>query len=108
MARKKLETLTEQMYYVLLSLSRGERHGYGVMQFTDQLTHGRVTVGAGTLYALLARFEQEGLIRLTREWEGRKYYALTGEGRRVLEEEYLRLQRLVRDGEDILKGGNTL
>ena len=31
MARKKLETLTEQMYYVLLSL-RAERHGYGVMQ----------------------------------------------------------------------------
>ena len=29
MARKKLETLTEQMFYVLLSLRR-ERHGYGV------------------------------------------------------------------------------
>ena len=31
MARKRLETLTEQMFYVLLSL-RGERHGYGIMQ----------------------------------------------------------------------------
>ncbi len=107
MSRTKLETLTEQMFYVLLSLTQ-ERHGYGVMQFTDPLTNGRVTVGAGTLYALLSRFEQEGLIRLTREWEGRKYYALTDEGRRVLEEEYLRLQRLVRDGEDILKGGSPL
>ena len=31
MARKRLETLTEQMFYVLLSL-REERHGYGIMQ----------------------------------------------------------------------------
>ena len=31
MARKKLETLTEQMFYVLLAL-RQERHGYGIMQ----------------------------------------------------------------------------
>ena len=30
MARKKLDTLTEQMYYVLLSLTK-ERHGYGIM-----------------------------------------------------------------------------
>ena len=54
MARKKLETLTEQMYYVLLSLT-GERHGYGIMQYVSDLTHNRVTIGAGTLYALLSR-----------------------------------------------------
>ena len=32
MARKKMDTLTEQMFYVLLAL-RGERHGYAVMQY---------------------------------------------------------------------------
>ena len=52
MARKRLETLTEQMFYVLLSL-RGERHGYGIMQAITELTGGRVSVGAGTLYAPL-------------------------------------------------------
>lgn len=52
MARKKLDTLTEPMYYVLLSLVE-ERHGYGVMQYASQLTGGRVATGAGTLYALL-------------------------------------------------------
>ena len=45
MARKRLETLTEQMFYVLLSL-RGERHGYGIMQAITELTGGRVSVGA--------------------------------------------------------------
>lgn len=46
-ARKKLDTLTEQMYYVLLALTE-ERHGYGIMQVTAQLTNGRVNIGAGT------------------------------------------------------------
>ena len=105
MARKKLETLTEQMYYVLLALSREELHGYGIMQSVAQLTEGRVSIGAGTLYALLARFEEEKLIVLTDNKESRKYYALTPEGRQALENEFERLRRQVADGERMLKGG---
>ena len=102
MARKKLDTLTEQMYYVLLSLTQA-RHGYGIMQYVDQLTRGRVAIGAGTLYALLGRFEKEGLIRLAAQEDNRKTYLLTEEGRRVLEEEFQRLQRQVADGAEILR-----
>ena len=83
MARKKLETLTEQMFYVLLSLRR-ERHGYGVMQAIAALSQGRVKVGAGTLYALLERFERDGFIRRTHTEDTRKYYCLTPEGERAL------------------------
>lgn len=101
MARKKLETLTEQMYYVLLSLTQ-ERHGYGIMQYVSELTGGQVTIGAGTLYALLSRFEEEGLIALTRTLEGRKYYQLTAEGEQTLQGEYDRLRRQVRDGAGLL------
>ena len=101
-ARKKLETLTEQMYYVLLALAE-ERHGYGVIQYAAQLTGGRVKLGAGTLYALLARFEQEGLIRPTKEEENRKYYVLTDAGRKTLEDEYDRLRRQVADGARVLE-----
>ena len=104
MARKKLDTLTEPMYYVLLALTE-ERHGYGVMQYANQLTNGRVNIGAGTLYALLSRFEKEGLIRSTKEQENRKYYRLTEEGRRVLEEEFDRLRRQVADGNYVLRKG---
>ena len=82
MARKKLETLTEQMFYVLLAL-REERHGYGIMQAIAELTGGRVSVGAGTLYALLERFEKDGLIRRTRTEDNRKYYILMPEGERT-------------------------
>ena len=103
MARKKLETLTEQMYYVLLAL-RSERHGYGVMQYIAGLTGGRVGVGAGTLYALLDRFERDGLIARTRMEENRKYYRLTEEGERTLRTEYERIQRQTADMDRVLRG----
>lgn len=106
MARKKLDTLTEPMYYVLLALTQ-ERHGYGVMQYVEQLTGGRVRIGAGTLYALLSRFEAEGLIQATREEEKRKYYRLTGPGAQMLEEEFDRLRCRVADGMSILRKDET-
>ena len=102
MARKKLDTLTEQMYYVLLAL-RQERHGYGVMQYIAQLTDGRVNVGAGTLYALLDRFEKDGLIYRTRTEEARKYSCLTPEGEHALHQEYERLRRQAEDMERALR-----
>ena len=102
MARKKLETLTEQMFYVLLAL-REERHGYGIMQAISQLTRGRVNIGAGTLYALLERFEGEGLITLTRMEDKRKYYRLTPEGDRALREEYRRIRQHAADMETVLR-----
>lgn len=103
MARKKLETLTEQMYYVLLSLLEEPRHGYGIMQYVSRLTDGRVDIGAGTLYALLERFEREGLITLLEHQEGRKYYTISPKGREALTAEHERLRRLVADG-DLLLG----
>lgn len=103
MARKKLDTLTEQMYYVLLSLTE-DRHGYGIMQYVSALTQERVVIGAGTLYALLARFEKDGLIRLSAEEENRKYYHLTSAGEQLLENEYDRLRRQVADRERVLRG----
>ena len=102
MARKKMDTMTEQMFYVLLAL-RGERHGYAVMQYILELTEGRVTVGAGTLYALLDRFERDGLIRQTRIEEKRKYYRLTGEGDRALRDECRRIMQQAADMERVLR-----
>ena len=100
MARKRLETLTEQMFYVLLSL-RGERHGYGIMQAITELTGGRVSVGA--LYALLERFEKDGLIRRTRTEDNRKYYILMPEGERTLQNEYERIKKQAADMERVLQ-----
>lgn len=103
MARKKLETLTEQMYYILLSLLEEPRHGYGIMQYVSRLTDGRVDIGAGTLYALLERFEREGLITLLEHQEGRKYYTISQQGRDALAAEQARLRRLIADGDSLFR-----
>lgn len=55
MARGKFQTLTEQMFYILLCL-RQERCGADVMAWVAEATGSRVAVGPGTLYNLLEQF----------------------------------------------------
>lgn len=102
MAREQLKTLTEPMYYVLLSLIK-ENHGYGIMQMISELTEGRVAVGAGTLYALLGRFEKEEIIEQIAEENRRKIYKLTEKGQDVLNEEFDRLNKMVSDGQKFIE-----
>ena len=53
--------LTESTYYILLSLYH-PRHGYGIMQETQQLSGGRVRLAAGTLYGALNALCEKGWI----------------------------------------------
>lgn len=74
---------------ILGTLRDGERYGYDIARRLEQAGLGRVK--GGTLYPLLGRLEEAAL--LTAEWRpgdhgpGRKYYLLTGEGRKLLDEE---------------------
>ncbi len=101
MARQQLQTLSEPMYYILLSLVE-PRHGYAIMTFIRENTQGRVQVGAGTLYALLSRFENEKLIDFIKSEDNKKIYQLSKDGKEVLLKEYERIQTLVKDGSRIL------
>lgn len=105
MAREKFQTLTEQMFYILLCL-RQELCGTDMMTHVKELTHGRVSVGPGTLYNLLESFLQAGYIRETKV-EGRKRsYLITQAGQQALEEEYRRLQTLTADYESLTGGAH--
>ena len=98
MAREKFQTLTEQMFYILLCL-RQECCGTDIMSEVSRLTNGRVSVGPGTLYNLLESFLEVGWIAGTKV-EGRKRsYLITAAGRKALEDEYRRLQKLMTDYE---------
>ena len=97
MARAQLQTLTAPMYYILLALTE-ECCGVDIMEKVRTLSSGRVTVGPGTLYAMLGRFEEKGIIRLTASEGRRKSYVITDEGLADLRKEYDRIQTLVRDG----------
>ena len=96
MPREKYQTLTEQMFYILLCLRR-ERCGVDIMERVQTMTDGRVAIGPGTLYSLLESFAAEGFIRETRSEGRRRSYILTGKGELRLEEEYRRLLRQAED-----------
>ena len=99
MSKEPLKVLTESMFYVLLSLLRQDRCGTEIVQYVDDTTAGRVSLGPGTLYTILAKFEEEGLIRETAV-EGRKRtYAITDRGRALYRPELSRLRLCVADGE---------
>lgn len=101
MAREQFQTLTEPMYYILLALLE-ECCGVDIMGKVKDLSHGRVVVGPGTLYAMLAKFEENDVVRLTAAVGRKKSYIITEVGKEMLKKEYERLLVMVQDGE-ILK-----
>ena len=89
--------LTEAFFYILLSL-RHPNHGYGVIQEVEELTRGRVSLGAGTLYGALQTMQKRGWIRVvSQETESRKKkeYIITEAGKEVFETERARLAELL-------------
>lgn len=97
MAREQFQTLTEPMYYILLALTE-ECCGVDIMEKVKKISRGRVVVGPGTLYAMLAKFEENDIIRLTASEGRRKSYVITNVGQEMLQKEYERLKMMVDDG----------
>ena len=91
MPREKFQTLTEQMFYILLCL-RTECCGMDIMERVSAITDGRVNIGPGTLYNLLEQFVAADMIYETKVEGRRKSYLLTEKGKKRLEEEYKRIR----------------
>ncbi|MBU6134744.1 PadR family transcriptional regulator [Clostridium tertium] len=106
MPREQFQNLTEPMYYILISLIE-ERCGVDIMASVEEISKGRVKVGPGTLYALLGRFEKEGIIRETEVVGRKRSYIITNKGLEILKDEYNRLILLVEDGKSFLGGYNN-
>lgn len=90
MPRTKFQTLTEQMFYVLLCLTQ-ECYGLDILDKIPAMTAGRVHVGSGTLYNLLEQFLSEEFIQETKVEGRRRSYILTDKGREMLDKEYARI-----------------
>src|SRR5580700_3075024 len=91
----RLIPLTPAVFYVLLALSSGARHGYFIMQETTSLSEGGFTMGPATLYSTIQRLVELDLI-VEREGDAdadsrRRYYELTGTGLSLLEAEVKRM-----------------
>jgi DNA-binding PadR family transcriptional regulator len=88
---------------ILVSLADEERHGYAIMRETAERTGGGLRLDPGTLYRALERMRKAGLVaESTRrrdpaaDDERRRYYRITGLGRRAARAEMERLEGLVR------------
>lgn len=98
--------VTPQILFTMLSLAEGPKHGYAILAEVEEQSGGKVRLGPSSLYYTLGRLEDRGLIEERDadavgdagddpHAEQRRYFAMTSEGRRVLEEELGLLTGLV-------------
>jgi DNA-binding PadR family transcriptional regulator len=97
---EQLLPLPTAAFHILLSLARSANHGYAIMLDIEERTDGRFTIGPGTLYTSIKRMLKAGWIEESDDRpdpelddERRRYYRLTGLGRRVTEAETERFSR---------------
>jgi DNA-binding PadR family transcriptional regulator len=93
-------TIREPTYYALAALMDGPLHGYAIIKRAEELSHGRVRMAAGTLYAALDRLSAVGFLRVVNEevvnGRARRYYDLTDEGAVALRAEADRMAQAAR------------
>ena len=92
--------LSPAVFHILLALSDGERHGYGIMLDVESHTGGELRLGPGTLYGCLKRMLVAGLVVESDERpdpelddERRRYYRITRLGARAVRAEAARMAR---------------
>jgi DNA-binding PadR family transcriptional regulator len=97
--------MSESYYYILLCLSKGANHGYGIMQMTERLSDGDVTIGSGTMYGATSNMMKKGWIKEIMSdisgIERKRLYSLTEEGREALHNEIKRLKRMLASVEGV-------
>jgi DNA-binding PadR family transcriptional regulator len=101
--------LSAASLHILLALAGEELHGYGIMLETARQSNGKYKLGPGTLYDNLKKLMAAGIVEESRrqpagEDPRRRYYRLTGLGRRVLAEEIARLEGVLREAKAVLQG----
>ena len=93
---------------ILTILTREPMHGYGISQRLAALSHDHFQVNPGSLFPSLYRLEQDG--KLKAEWRPTenkrtaKYYKLTAAGRKQLEAQRRRWDRVAFAIRGVLEG----
>lgn len=97
--------LTETTFFVLLAVYK-PNHGYGIMQFIEKETNGRVVLGAGTLYgAINTLVKKEWIAPLNDESDNKKKeYLITNIGKQKAEEELHRMEQVLQLASTVIKG----
>jgi transcriptional regulator len=99
MDKKQMELLQGTLDTLILkAVSLGPLHGYGILLRIQQISRDRLEIQQGSLYPALYRLEHQGWI--ASEWgesenkRKAKYYRLTAAGRRKLQTEAEKWNRM--------------
>ncbi|WP_327089412.1 PadR family transcriptional regulator [Nonomuraea sp. NBC_01738] len=96
MARGTSE-VSEPMFFVLTALLGGPLHGHAISKSIQDLSGGRVRPSVGTLYGILERLHERGVIVVDREetvnGRNRRYFRITDDGQALVEAEARRMQQ---------------
>lgn len=102
--------LTETALLILLAMYK-PNHGYGVMQFVEEKTNGRVVFGPGTLYGAINNLAKKKWIIQCVDTEGdrKKVYVITNLGKEQVQMELERMKEVYTIGLEItyLGGGDN-
>lgn len=98
--------LTETALLVMLAMYK-PNHGYGVMQFVEEKTNGRVVFGPGTLYGAINNLAKKRWIIpcVAMEGERKKEYIITDLGKEQVIAELERMKEVCRIGLEITSAG---
>lgn len=99
----ELLPLSRVDFLVLLVLTDGERHAYGIVKEIAERTSGKVQPLPGNLYAVMRRLMEHGLVErakrgavLELKHRERRYYRITDVGIELLAADAAMMESLVR------------
>ncbi len=110
-------------FHILLVLTDGDLHGYGIVKEIETRTGGEIRLEPGNLYRYVQRLVDAGMVQPTerrsvddsreageanRSSERRRYYCVTLLGREVLKADAIRMRSLVAAAESRLPLGDPL
>ncbi|MDI3411343.1 PadR family transcriptional regulator [Bacillus sonorensis] len=85
---QEMDQLTDPAYYIVLTLLE-PKHGYSIMQEIEEMTDDSFAIGPATLYTLLKKLLQAGVIQLVdNDNPRRKVYQTTLHGRELLKKKF--------------------
>ena len=102
------------IFEILLALSQGPRHGYGIIADVTERTRGDIVIGTSSLYAAVRQMLRDGLIAEAEPTEDepssgppRRYYAITELGSEVAKLEAERLRRTAAAADELLGSASS-
>jgi DNA-binding PadR family transcriptional regulator len=97
-------------FHILLALTRGQKHGYRIAKEVEDESGGRIRLEAGNLQRTIQKLIRTGLVETSSTVPSdhpgdvrRKYYVITGLGRRAVSADIERMRSLV-ESVDMLAG----